>query len=105
MKPEALRGALAQADGPTIVCAQAGNVATGAFDAFEPIAEACAAHNAWLLIEGAFGLRAAAAPATRYLTRGVERATPGPLTPISGSTCLMTQRWPSSPTPRDASPP
>ena len=35
--------ALADTDGPTIVCAQAGNVATGAFDAFEPIADACAA--------------------------------------------------------------
>jgi glutamate/tyrosine decarboxylase-like PLP-dependent enzyme len=74
MEPEALRDALAQADGPTIVCAQAGNVATGAFDAFEPIADACATHNAWLHIDGAFGLWAGAAPATRYLTRGVERA-------------------------------
>jgi glutamate/tyrosine decarboxylase-like PLP-dependent enzyme len=74
MQSEALRDALAQTDRPTIVCAQAGNVATGAFDAFEPIADACAAHNAWLHIDGAFGLWAAAAPATRHLTRGVERA-------------------------------
>jgi glutamate/tyrosine decarboxylase-like PLP-dependent enzyme len=57
-----------------IVGAQAGNVATGAFDAFEPIADACSAHSAWLHIDGAFGLWAAAAPATRNLTRGVERA-------------------------------
>lgn len=74
MNPEALRDALAGADGPTIVCAQAGNAATGAFDAFEPIADTCADHNAWLHIDGAFGLWAAAAPARRYLTRGVERA-------------------------------
>jgi len=74
MKPEALYDALAVADGPTIVCAQAGNVATGAFDAFEPIADACASNNAWLHIDGAFGLWAAAAPATRHLTCGVERA-------------------------------
>lgn len=74
MKPEALRDALARADGPTIVCAQAGNTATGAFDAFEPIADACATHEAWLHVDGAFGLWAAAAPATRHLTRGVERA-------------------------------
>jgi glutamate/tyrosine decarboxylase-like PLP-dependent enzyme len=74
MKPEALRDALAQADGPTIVCAQAGNVATGAFDAFEPIADTCSTHNAWLHVDGAFGLWAAAAPATRQLTPGVERA-------------------------------
>lgn len=74
MKPEALRDALAETDRPTIVCAQAGNAATGAFDAFEPIADACATHNAWLHIDGAFGLWAAAAPATQHLTRGVERA-------------------------------
>ena len=74
MKPEALRDARAEANGPTIVCAQAGNVATGAFDAFDAIADVCSTHNAWLHIGGAFGLWAAAAPATRHLTRGVERA-------------------------------
>jgi glutamate/tyrosine decarboxylase-like PLP-dependent enzyme len=74
ISPDALCDALAEADGPTIVCAQAGNAASGAFDAFEPIADACATHNAWLHIDGAFGLWAAAAPATRHLTRGVERA-------------------------------
>lgn len=74
MDPDALRATLAARSGPTIVCAQAGNVATGAFDAFEPIADACAAHDAWLHVDGAFGLWAAAAPATRHLTRGVERA-------------------------------
>jgi glutamate/tyrosine decarboxylase-like PLP-dependent enzyme len=74
MKPEALHDALAGADGPTIVCAQAGNVATGAFDAFEPIADACSRHNAWLHIDGAFGMWAAAAPTIRHLTHGVERA-------------------------------
>jgi glutamate/tyrosine decarboxylase-like PLP-dependent enzyme len=74
MKPEALHDTLARTDGPTIVCAQAGNVATGAFDAFEPIADACSSHNAWLHIDGAFGLWAATAPTTRHLTHGVERA-------------------------------
>lgn len=74
MKPEALRNALADTDGPTIVCAQAGNVATGSFDDFEAIADSCAEHAAWLHVDGAFGLWAAAAPATRHLTRGVERA-------------------------------
>ncbi|WP_029117649.1 aminotransferase class V-fold PLP-dependent enzyme [Mycobacterium sp. URHB0044] len=74
MDPVELRKALAAGDGPAIVCVQAGNVATGAFDAFEPIADACAAHGAWLHVDGAFGLWAAAAPATRHLTRGVERA-------------------------------
>jgi glutamate/tyrosine decarboxylase-like PLP-dependent enzyme len=65
---------LAAKDEPTIVCAQAGNVATGAFDAFEPIADACAGRGAWLHVDGAFGLWAAAAPATRHLTVGIERA-------------------------------
>jgi glutamate/tyrosine decarboxylase-like PLP-dependent enzyme len=74
MDPDALAKTLVANDGPTIVCAQAGNVATGAFDAFGPIADACAAHHAWLHVDGAFGLWAAAAPATRHLTTGVERA-------------------------------
>ena len=74
MDPSALAKALAANDGPTIVCAQAGNVATGAFDAFGPISDACAQHGAWLHVDGAFGLWAAAAPGTRHLTTGVERA-------------------------------
>ena len=74
MDPEALEARLAGLDGPTIVCAQAGNVATGAFDAMEPIADACGAHGAWLHVDGAFGLWAAAAPSTRPLLKGVERA-------------------------------
>ncbi len=74
MRPEALRDALAGSGGPTIVCAQAGNVATGAFDAFEPIADACSARGAWLHVDGAFGLWAAASPTLQHLTGGVERA-------------------------------
>jgi glutamate/tyrosine decarboxylase-like PLP-dependent enzyme len=74
MDPGQLAKALAANDGPTIVCAQAGNVATGAFDAFSPIADACEEHGAWLHVDGAFGLWAAAAPATRHLTAGVDRA-------------------------------
>jgi glutamate/tyrosine decarboxylase-like PLP-dependent enzyme len=74
MDPDALRDTLANGSGPTIVCAQAGNVATGAFDAFDPIADACATHDAWLHVDGAFGLWAAAAPGTRHLTRGVHLA-------------------------------
>jgi glutamate/tyrosine decarboxylase-like PLP-dependent enzyme len=70
----ALESALARLAGPTIVCAQAGNVATGACDPFEPIADACAARGAWLHIDGAFGLWAAAAPSKRALTAGAERA-------------------------------
>jgi glutamate/tyrosine decarboxylase-like PLP-dependent enzyme len=74
MRPDALGDALGRSSGPAIVCAQAGNVATGAFDAFEPIAQACAAHGAWLHVDGAFGLWAAATPSLRHLTKGVDRA-------------------------------
>ncbi len=74
MSPAELASALAGIEGPTIVCAQAGNVATGAFDEAEAIADACAEHGAWLHVDGAFGLWAAAAPSTRELVRGVERA-------------------------------
>jgi glutamate/tyrosine decarboxylase-like PLP-dependent enzyme len=48
IEPAALESTLAELDGPTVVCAQAGNVATGAFDPFEPIADAYAARGAWL---------------------------------------------------------
>jgi glutamate/tyrosine decarboxylase-like PLP-dependent enzyme len=71
---DALRVALEHYDGPTIVCAQAGEVNTGAFDAFEPIADAAQEHGAWLHVDGAFGLWAAASPRFRPLVRGVERA-------------------------------
>lgn len=72
--PAALDAALADGSGPAIVCAQAGNVATGAFDPFDTVADVCAARGAWLHVDGAFGLWAAAAPATRALTHGVHRA-------------------------------
>jgi glutamate/tyrosine decarboxylase-like PLP-dependent enzyme len=61
--------------GPTIVCAQAGNVNTGAFDPLEQIADAMADHpNAWLHVDGAFGLWAQVSPRFCHLVAGVERA-------------------------------
>jgi glutamate/tyrosine decarboxylase-like PLP-dependent enzyme len=74
MDAAALRAALASGDGPTIVCAQAGEVNTGAFDDFEAIADATDAHGAWLHVDGAFGLWAAASPQLRRLVRGAGRA-------------------------------
>lgn len=74
MQPAALRDALRRGGAPTIVCAQAGEVNTGAFDPFDEIADACAERDAWLHVDGAFGLWAAASPALRPLVRGVERA-------------------------------
>jgi glutamate/tyrosine decarboxylase-like PLP-dependent enzyme len=71
---DALRTALATSSGPTIVCAQAGEVNTGAFDPFDEIADAAAEHGAWLHVDGAFGLWAAATPRLRHLLHGAERA-------------------------------
>ncbi|REJ80633.1 MAG: aspartate aminotransferase family protein [Acidobacteria bacterium] len=74
MRPEALRQALAEVSGPAIVCAQAGEVNTGSFDPLEEIAELCSERGAWLHVDGAFGLWAAASPELRHLTRGADRA-------------------------------
>lgn len=65
---------LRQRSGPTIVCAQAGNVNSGGFDAFDEIADLTSAHGAWLHVDGAFGLWAAASPRYRHLTVGADRA-------------------------------
>ena len=59
---------------PTIVCAQAGNVATGAFDEIGAICDVAHGYDAWVHVDGAFGLWAAANPSTRYLIDGFERA-------------------------------
>jgi len=75
MREDALRAALDDCDGPTLICALAGNVHTGAFDPFGEIAEAAARHrNAWLHIDGAFGLWAATVPSLRGQLEGFERA-------------------------------
>ena len=74
MRADALREVLAGATGPVIVCAQAGNVNTGAFDPLAEIAAACDDVGAWLHVDGAFGLWAAASPRLRHLTAGCERA-------------------------------
>jgi glutamate/tyrosine decarboxylase-like PLP-dependent enzyme len=69
-----LTTALAERDGPTIVCAQAGEINTGAFDPIAEIVDACRARGAWCHIDGAFGLWAAASPARRHLLEGFEQA-------------------------------
>jgi len=66
--------ALPKISGPTIVIAQAGNVNTGAFD---PIGEICAKAKpagAWVHVDGAFGLWAAASPRLKPLCPGLELA-------------------------------
>jgi glutamate/tyrosine decarboxylase-like PLP-dependent enzyme len=60
--------------GPTIVCTQAGNVNTGAFDHTGEICDRAHEAGAWVHVDGAFGIWAAAAPERAYLVEGVEKA-------------------------------
>ena len=73
--PGALAGTLSRSGaGPTIVCVQAGEVNTGAVD---PLREACEighAAGAWVHVDGAFGMWAAASPTLRPLVDGIELA-------------------------------
>jgi glutamate/tyrosine decarboxylase-like PLP-dependent enzyme len=59
---------------PTVVCLQAGNVHSGGYDPFAEAIEVAHRHGAWVHVDGAFGLFAAAAPAYRHLTTGAEGA-------------------------------
>jgi glutamate/tyrosine decarboxylase-like PLP-dependent enzyme len=74
MQVAPLRELLATLQGPTIVCAQAGNVNTGAFDPLREIAQLANAHGAWLHVDGAFGLWARASRRYRALADGIELA-------------------------------
>src|SRR3989440_1881475 len=60
--------------GPTIVCLQAGNVNTGAFDPAPQIIPKAKAANAWVHVDGAFGLWAAASPCKAHLMSGYANA-------------------------------
>jgi glutamate/tyrosine decarboxylase-like PLP-dependent enzyme len=60
--------------GPVLVCAQAGEVNTGAFDPFDQVADWVAERGGWLHVDGAFGLWAAADPGRAELVRGLQRA-------------------------------
>ena len=66
--------ALPDIKGPTIVCLQAGNVNTGAFDPAKQICAAAHKRGAWVHVDGAFGLWAAAAPSLAHLMDGVQDA-------------------------------
>lgn len=74
MRADRLRRLLENLSGPTIVCAQAGNVNTGAFDPLREIAEIAHEHGAWLHIDGAFGLWARTSRAYTHLADGIELA-------------------------------
>jgi glutamate/tyrosine decarboxylase-like PLP-dependent enzyme len=70
MRPETLP----RLSGPTIVCIQAGNVNTGAFDPAKEICDAAKDSGAWVHVDGAFGLWSLASPVLAHLARGVEQA-------------------------------
>jgi glutamate/tyrosine decarboxylase-like PLP-dependent enzyme len=74
MRAEALESALSTGSEPTIVCAQAGNVSTGASDPIGAIVTSAHARGAWVHVDGAFGLWAAAVPELRSQVTGIEGA-------------------------------
>ena len=74
MRADALAETLSSLSGPLIVCAQAGEVNTGSFDPLLEIVELSHRAGAWLHVDGAFGLWAAASPTLRELVEGAERA-------------------------------
>jgi glutamate/tyrosine decarboxylase-like PLP-dependent enzyme len=74
MRADALRAQFGDSTGPIIVCAQAGNVSTGGSDPMAEIVELAHARGAWVHVDGAFGLWAAAVPELRSQVRGIEAA-------------------------------
>jgi glutamate/tyrosine decarboxylase-like PLP-dependent enzyme len=74
MQPGPLAAALRRGSGPAIVCAQAGNVNTGACDPLLPIVASAREAGAWVHVEGAFGLWAAASPKLASLVAGADGA-------------------------------
>jgi glutamate/tyrosine decarboxylase-like PLP-dependent enzyme len=61
-------------DGPKIVIVQAGHINSGAFDPFNEIIPLCKVYDAWVHVDGAFGLWARAAPSLAHLCEGLEHA-------------------------------
>ncbi len=75
VRTDALASALRDGDrGPTVVVLQAGNVHSGAFDPFDEAIDVAHAHDAWVHVDGAFGLWAGASPSHRQLVAGAEHA-------------------------------
>lgn len=70
----ALAEALSADDRPTVVCLQAGDLNTGRFDDFATAVPLARRHGAWVHVDGAFGLWAAASPRFRHLLDGVDGA-------------------------------
>ena len=78
MDPEALDRALADLDGPTVICVESGNVNTGSFDPFSAVADIADRHRSrgnptWVHVDGAVGLWARGSVNQRHLVEGLER--------------------------------
>jgi glutamate/tyrosine decarboxylase-like PLP-dependent enzyme len=74
LRADALADAMAGVGGPAIVCAQAGNVNTGATDPIGAIVDIAHGYRAWVHVDGAFGLWAAAVPELSGQVAGLGRA-------------------------------
>lgn len=75
VQPEILKHALQEdSASPTIIVLQAGGINTGAFDDFLTLIPLAKNYDAWVHVDGAFGLWAAASPTYLHLVGGVERA-------------------------------
>ncbi len=74
LPPAALRAALESQRAPTIVVLQAGDVNTGAFDDFPTVIPIAREHGAWVHVDGAFGLWAAASPKLKHFISGADAA-------------------------------
>ncbi|MGH9335701.1 MAG: pyridoxal phosphate-dependent decarboxylase family protein, partial [Vicinamibacteria bacterium] len=71
MRPDAF-DSLPRFEGPSIVCLQAGNVDTGAFDPIREILPSARSTGAWVHVDGAFGLWAGVSPRTAHLLEGID---------------------------------
>ena len=74
MRTDHLEALLRRVSGPCLVCAQLGNVNTGAADPVDDIAAHTRERGGWLHVDGAFGLWAATSASRRHLVAGIERA-------------------------------
>ncbi len=74
MSPEALQATVRNDNGPKIIISQAGHINSGAFDDFDAISKIAEASDAWLHIDGAFGLWARSVQSKRHLCKGAKRA-------------------------------
>ena len=74
LEPAALENALGADSGPAIVWLQAGDINNGAYDLFEAVIPIAHRYGAWVHVDGAIGLWAAASPRLRYLIAGLGQA-------------------------------